>query len=99
MEADLRKTTTEYVPVAQLGTFASAACGGRSEQKGVAAVEILRAYSEQKISGTATGQKVQQCLRTTEYVPVAQLDRASDSDSEGRWFDSSRAYQKEGNSM
>ena len=28
-------------------------------------------------------------------APVAQLDRASDSDSEGRWFDSSRAYQKE----
>ena len=27
------------------------------------------------------------------YVPVAQLDRASDSDSEGRWFESSRAYQ------
>ncbi len=27
-------------------------------------------------------------------APVAQLDRASDSDSEGRWFDSSRAYQK-----
>ena len=25
---------------------------------------------------------------------VAQLDRASDSDSEGRWFDSSRARQK-----
>ena len=28
-------------------------------------------------------------------MPVAQLDRASDSDSEGRWFDSSRAYQVE----
>lgn len=27
-------------------------------------------------------------------APVAQLDRASDSDSEGRWFDSSRAYQQ-----
>ena len=26
-------------------------------------------------------------------MPVAQLDRASDSDSEGRWFESSRAYQ------
>ena len=25
---------------------------------------------------------------------VAQLDRASDSDSEGRWFDSSQAHQK-----
>ncbi len=31
--------------------------------------------------------------RIKEYVPVAQLDRASDSDSEGRWFESSRAYQ------
>ena len=28
------------------------------------------------------------------YAPVAQLDRALDSDSKGRWFDSSRAYQK-----
>ena len=26
------------------------------------------------------------------YAPVAQLDSASDSDSEGRWFESSRAY-------
>ena len=29
-----------------------------------------------------------------EYAPVAQLDRALDSDSKGRWFESSRAYQK-----
>ena len=28
------------------------------------------------------------------YAPVAQLDSASDSDSEGRWFESSRAYQQ-----
>ena len=28
------------------------------------------------------------------YVPVAQLDRVSDSDSEGRAFESHRAYQK-----
>ena len=27
------------------------------------------------------------------YAPVAQLDRALDSDSKGRWFESSRAYQ------
>ena len=27
-----------------------------------------------------------------EYVPVAQLDRVSDSDSEGRGFESRRAY-------
>ena len=26
------------------------------------------------------------------YALVAQLDRVSDSDSEGRWFESSRAY-------
>ena len=26
-------------------------------------------------------------------APVAQLDRVSDSDSEGHWFESSRAYQ------
>ena len=32
---------------------------------------------------------------TTEYAPVAQLDRALDSDSKGRWFESSRAYQHE----
>ena len=29
------------------------------------------------------------------YAPVAQLDSASDSDSEGRWFESSRAYHKD----
>ena len=27
-----------------------------------------------------------------EYAPVAQLDRALDSDSKGHWFESSRAY-------
>ena len=31
---------------------------------------------------------------TTEYLPVAQLDSASDSDSEGRRFESFRAGQK-----
>ena len=41
--------------VTEAGTFASAAGGGESEQKGVAAVEVLRADSERKISGTATG--------------------------------------------
>ncbi len=30
--------------------------------------------------------------QSIEYAPVAQLDRVSDSDSEGRWFESSRAY-------
>ena len=29
-----------------------------------------------------------------ECVPVAQLDRVSDSDSEGRWFESSRVHEK-----
>ena len=29
-----------------------------------------------------------------EYVPVAQLDRVSDSDSEGRWFESSRVHEE-----
>ncbi len=29
------------------------------------------------------------------YAPVAQLDRVSDSDSEGRAFESRRAYQKQ----
>ena len=38
-----------------MGTLPSAAGGRRSEAKGVAAVEILGANSEQKISGTATG--------------------------------------------
>ena len=28
------------------------------------------------------------------YALVAQLDRVSDSDSEGRWFESSRAHQR-----
>ena len=30
---------------------------------------------------------------TIKYAPVAQMDRALDSDSKGRWFESSRAYQ------
>ena len=47
---------TTYIWIGiEVGTFASAAGGGKSEQKGVAAVEILRAISEQEISGTATG--------------------------------------------
>ena len=29
---------------------------------------------------------------TIKYAPVAQLDRALDSDSKGRWFESSRAH-------
>ena len=33
-------------------------------------------------------------LVNVKYVPVAQLDRVSDSDSEGRAFESHRAYQK-----
>ena len=31
-------------------------------------------------------------LLPVKYAPVAQLDRASDSDSEGRWFDSGQAH-------
>ena len=31
-------------------------------------------------------------------APVAQLDRVTDSDSVGRWFESSRAYQKKAKS-
>lgn len=34
------------------------------------------------------------CYTKQELAPVAQLDRALDSDSKGRWFESSRAYQK-----
>ena len=37
---------------------------------------------------------LQQLFPASEYAPVAQLDRVSDSDSEGRWFESSRAYHK-----
>ena len=32
-------------------------------------------------------------LHIARYAPVAQLDSACDSDSQGRWFESSRAYQ------
>lgn len=35
------------------------------------------------------------CPRTEISAPVAQLDRALDSDSKGHWFESSRAYQEE----
>ena len=31
--------------------------------------------------------------RESIYAPVAQLDRVTDSDSVGHWFESSRAYQ------
>ncbi len=34
------------------------------------------------------------CYTNQELAPVAQLDRALDSDSKGRWFESSRAYQE-----
>ena len=34
----------------------------------------------------------QACANQIQYVPVAQLDRVSDSDSEGRKFESCRAY-------
>ena len=37
------------------------------------------------------------CILNLIFAFVAQLDRASDSDSEGRWFDSSRARQKTDN--
>ena len=37
------------------------------------------------------------CILNLIFAFVAQLDRASDSDSEGRWFDSSRARQKSDN--
>ena len=33
--------------------------------------------------------------RKNKYVPVAQLDSACDSDSQGRRFESCRAYHKE----
>ena len=52
----------------EAGTFASAAGGGRSEQKGVAAVEILRVISEQKISGTATGHNGAAPLSGNNYI-------------------------------
>ena len=32
-------------------------------------------------------------LYIVRYAPVAQMDSACDSDSQGRWFESSRAYQ------
>ena len=35
------------------------------------------------------------CPRTEISAPVAQLDRALDSDSKGHWFESSRAYQED----
>ena len=37
------------------------------------------------------------CERSMSYIdaPVAQLDRVTDSDSVGHWFESSRAYQCE----
>ena len=41
---------------------------------------------------TTVFQKTQ--FPASEYAPVAQLDRVLDSDSKGRWFESSRAYQK-----
>ena len=54
--------------VTEAGTFASAAGGGKSEQKGVAAVEILRAISEQEISGTATGHNGAAPLKKNNFI-------------------------------
>ena len=44
-------------------------------------------YKEENICYTALA------LENCAYAPVAQLDRVSDSDSEGRAFESHRAYQ------
>ena len=50
----------------------------------------LGLYTSEKLCYNTRGCEVE--LPIT-YAPVAQLDSASDSDSEGRWFESSRAYQ------
>ena len=53
---------------------------------------VLQAHHENnaycvRIKGVLLSQRI------TKYAPVAQLDRVTDSDSVGRWFESSRAYQ------
>ena len=55
-----------------MGTFASAAGGGKSEQKGVAAVEIF-ARERRKISGTATGHNGAAPLRRKYNISVILL--------------------------
>ena len=52
---------------------------------------VLQAHHENnaycvRIKGVLLSQRI------TKYAPVAQLDRVTDSDSVGRWFESSRAY-------
>ena len=55
-------------------------------------ISVLNAYCGNnayyvRIKGVLLSQRI------TKYAPVAQLDRVTDSDSVGRWFESSRAYQ------
>ena len=45
-----------------MGSVSSAACGGRSEEKRVAAVKIWRNKGEQQILGTATGRALRSGL-------------------------------------
>lgn len=47
-------------------------------------------YRSAKICYTTLEREIKHVL----YAPVAQLDRVTDSDSVGHWFESSRAYQK-----
>ena len=47
-------------------------------------------YRSVKICYTTLARETKHVL----YAPVAQLDRVTDSDSVGHWFESSRAYQK-----
>ena len=46
--------------------------------------------------GSLGGSRIPTVCRRSAYAPVAQLDRASDSGSEGQRFKSSRAYQARG---
>ena len=79
-----------------MGSVPSAACGGRSEEKRVAAVKIWRSKSEQQILGTATGRALREGrpergmlkakkINKIEYRDVAQFGRALRSGANHRF--------------
>ena len=91
-----------YAPVAQLDSACDSDVSGRSScdkvqspaNRGVERAERKNLGSVDYCLTTKfpDGREALQ-LHIARYAPVAQLDSACDSDSQGRWFESSRAYQ------
>ena len=91
-----------YAPVAQLDSACDSDVSGRFS------CDVAQSPANRGVERAErkTLSSVDYCLTTNfpdsreapqfhivRYAPVAQLDSACDSDSQGRWFESSRAYQ------